>query len=114
MSLQPFEGRDVIQASMRITRAGDGLSGALRAAPTEYHTGDELYVLLKCEVGKIIYEPILDRGDDTGDLRRVHTLVTALGTVVNGKWADQAIAAQQKKNLEAAGVVELPGLDGDE
>lgn len=112
MALQPFEGHDVIQASMRITRAGDGLSTALGIAPTEYHPGDKLYVLLECEVGRVSYDPI----KDTDCLQRVHTLVAGVGTIVDGKWADKAIADQRKRNEEAAGVLALdldeePGVD---
>lgn len=109
MSLQAFEGRDVINASIRITRAGDGLSTALGIAPTEYHPGDKLYVLLECEVGRVSYDPI----KDTDCLQRVHTLVAGVGTIVDGEWAGTAIAEQRKRNLEAAGVNELP-LDDDE
>jgi len=109
MGLQPFEGRDVVQASMRITRAGDGLSTALGIEPVEYHPGDRLHVLLEVEVGRVSYDPI----KDTDCLRRVHTLVAGVGTVVDGKWAKDAIAKQRSANLAAAGVTELPGLSDE-
>ena len=108
MSLQPFEGLDVIQSGIRIVRAGDGLSAALAAGPVELHQGDEVYVLLKCEVTKITHETI----KDVDALRRVHTLGALLGTIVDGTWATDAIEAQKKRNLEAAGVREL--FEGDE
>jgi hypothetical protein len=93
---------------MRITRAGDGLSTALEIAPAEYHPGQTLHVLLEVEVGRISYEPIRD----TDALRRVHTLVAGIGTIVDGKWVRDAVAKQKRLNLEAVGVSELP-LDGD-
>ena len=107
--LNAFEDRDVVQASMRITRAGDGLSTALRIALVEYHPGAKVYVLLECEVGRISYEPI----KDTDALRRVHTLVAGVGTIVDGEWALDAIAKQTKANLAAAGVHELFDEDED-
>ena len=104
MSLQPFEGLDVIQSGIRIVRAGDGLSAALAAGPVELHQGDEVYVLLKCEVTKITHETI----KDVDALRWVHTLGALLGTIVD------AIEAQKKRNLEAAGVRELFEDEADE
>jgi hypothetical protein len=106
--LKPFESRDVLQASMRITRAGDGLSTALTIDPVELHIGDTLFVLLECQVGAIELRPI----KDTEVLVRKHTLVAGVGTVVTAEWAGEAIAEQRRLNLEAAGVHELPLDDG--
>ena len=107
MTLQPFEGRDVLTASMRITRAGDGLSTALSIAPIELHIGDELYVLLACEVVEVGVRPI----KDTDVLVRRHTLRAGVGTLVDGKWAAKAIDDQRRRNLEAIGQHEL--FDGE-
>ena len=101
--LQPFESRDVLQASMRITRAGDGLSTALTIEPVELHIGDTLFVLLECTVGEVSLRPL----KDTEVLVRRHTLIAGVGTVVDGKWAREAVDKQKKKNLQAAGAHEL-------
>jgi len=106
--LHPFESRDVLQATMRITRAGDGLSTALNIDPIELHIGDTMYVLLECTVGAIELKPIRD----TDVLVRKHTLVAGVGTIVDSGFAGDAIAEQRRLNLEAAGVHELPLDDG--
>ena len=107
--LAPFEGRDVLQCSIKVTNAGDGLSTALNVEPVEYHQADTVYVLLETEVARVSYEPI----KDTETLRRVHTLRAGIGTVVDATFALEAIAEQKRKNLAAAGVVELPYEDED-
>lgn len=109
MPLHPFEDRDVLQSSMRITRAGDGLSTALNIDPVEYHVGDRLYVLLECEVAKLTFEEI----KDTEAFRRVHVLAAGVGTILDDAYAAGAIAEQKRLNLKAQGIVELPGVNGD-
>ena len=41
MGLPEFEGRAVVRSAVKITRAGDGLSEALKLEPTALHHGDE-------------------------------------------------------------------------
>lgn len=110
MSLHQFEGRDVLQTPVRITRAGDGLSRALLIDPTEYRIGDQLFVLLEVEVDDVTHKRI----PETDALMRRHSFAAGIATVVDGKWAKDAITKQRKANLEAAGVTELPGLADDE
>ncbi len=50
-ALTSFDGRDVIKTTIAITKAGDGLSDALKVDPQEFSLGDEVVVVLKCEVG---------------------------------------------------------------
>lgn len=102
--LTPFEGRDVISARVAITNAGDGLSAAMAVEPTELHVGEKVYVVLECEVAKVRFEPV----KDTGSMARVHVLRGGAATLVDADLVAEHLAAQRKRILEAAGVVELP------
>jgi hypothetical protein len=110
--LSTFEGRDVLQSTIKVTKAGDGLSAALGVDPNEYHIGDKVYVVLETTVGRVGYEEI----KDTGCFRRVHTLDTEAGTIVAGELVADVLAEQRRKIAEAKGIIELPLGDdeGDE
>lgn len=107
MGLAPFEGRDVLGAKVAITRAGDGLSKALAVDPQEWHVGDTVHVVIRCEVAKVGHQPI----DDTDALIRVHTLRAGTATVVGENIVGELIDAQDARLEEAQGVQRL-GLDG--
>lgn len=104
MTLHAHEGADVVQATIRITRAGDGLSSALAVEPVEYHIGDLVNVVLRCRVGAVQFRPV----KDTDVLVRVHTFVTELGTVVDPKLVAAVLDAQERKIEQARGVERLP------
>lgn len=106
--LTPFEGRDVVQTTIRVTNAGDGLSEALAVDPVEMHHGERRYLLIEAEVTRVHYDEV----KDTDVLRRVHTLRAGAATLVSADFALEAIAEQKRKNLEAKGVHQLP-YDGD-
>ena len=78
-ALSSFEGRDVLQSSIKVTNAGDGLSDAMLVDPAEYHLGDSVYVVLECVVARVDYQALT--GVDA--LRRVHTLRAGTATVVS-------------------------------
>lgn len=107
--LNPHEGRDVTQATVRVTNAGDGLSDALGVAPVEYHIGDRVFVVLETTCSRVAHELI----KDTDVLRRVHTLRADLGTVVDEQLVRGVLDAQTKAIDAARGVPRLP-LDDDE
>jgi hypothetical protein len=90
-ALEPFESIPVIGTSIKITKAGDGLSKSLAIAPSVLHTGDEVFVLLKCEVGPIRMVPVKDADAYT----REQTLVAGTATMVAADWASEAIAWQE-------------------
>lgn len=110
--LHEYEGRDVLQATIRVTNAGDGLSTALAIAPTEYRIGDTVYVVLECEVSRVQYDEI----KDTEALARVHTLKAGTGTIVDEALVTEVLTAQkvanQKARDEADGIEQLD-LDGN-
>lgn len=102
-TLTPFDDREVATASIAVTNAGDGLSTALSIDPVEFHIGDIVDVLLRCEVSKVGHVEI----KDTQLLNRVHTLKAGVGTIVDREFADAAITAQAQKNEEAKGILSL-------
>lgn len=106
--LKPFDDRDVLQSTMRVTRAGDGLSEALAIEPDEYHLGERVYVLLECEVAKVGYDEIRD----TDALRRVHTLRAGMGQVVAEAAVHKLLEAHRARLDEAKGRAQLPLEDG--
>lgn len=113
--LTPFEGREVLRTSIAITRAGDGLSEALKVEPREFHHGETVYVVLECTVAKVQHVP-LDKDDPFGPLTRVHTLAAGTATIVDEELVQAHIAEQAERNLRAreeeAGIARL-GFDDD-
>jgi hypothetical protein len=109
VTLKPYEDRDVVASTIKIVRAGDGLSEALTVDPVEYHVGDEVHVVLRTECTKVTYEPV----KDTDVLRRVHTLSTAFGTIVDEAFAKAVLAEQQLIIEKAKGIQRIPGVDED-
>jgi hypothetical protein len=108
-TLKPFDDRDVTEATIRIVRAGDGLSDALEVDPVEFALDDIVHVVLRCQVTRIAYEEI----KDSDELRRVHTLRATSGTIVDEQFAKAVLAEQQTLIERARGVQRLP-IDGDD
>ena len=108
MTLTPYEQRDVVSTSIKITKAGDGLSKALAVAPVEYHHGDRVFVVLECVCVNVDY-PVVK---DTDVLNRRHTLETELATPVDEKLVRKVLDAQRAAIADARGEPELPLDDG--
>lgn len=95
--LTPHDGRPVVRVTVQITKAGDGLSKALGVAPRELHHGQEITFIGRGVVGPIKYDPILDKGEDTGLLARQHTIETRTITIADdnlAKLVSDALDAQ--------------------
>ena len=108
MSLKKFERRDVTAASIKVTRAGDGLSQALKVDPVEYHHGDTVYVVLECTVTNIDYPMV--KGSE--ELVRRHTLTAGTATTVDAELV-KAVLEEQRIRIEQALGVERLDFDGD-
>jgi hypothetical protein len=108
-ALTAFENRDVVQSTIRVTRAGDGLSQALAVEPAEFHLGETRYIVLECQVAKVHYEEL----GDTGCLRRVHTLAAGAATIVDHDLVGHVLAAQKALIDRAKGIHPLPFDDDD-
>lgn len=91
--LGEYRGRDIIRTSIIIRNTGDGLSESMAIAPTVLEEGDEVYVLMKCEV--IDHHHPLIKGTDCIELKQVLKAGTA--TIVDADYAEEKIAAQEAR-----------------
>lgn len=107
--LTPYEDRDVLQTTIRLTNAGDGLSQGLAIEPAEYHVGDVISLVIEASISRVAYEPI----PDTDVLRRVHTAKTIIGTVVQPDTVVKLLDKAKRDVERARGVERLPIGDGD-
>ena len=108
VDLGQFDGRDVLTTSVKVTKAGDGLSEALGVDPQLLHHGDRGAIVIEYEVDKITFDPI----KDTNGLNRVHTLKAMRGTLIGLEEVQEKLDEQTRRIEEAEGVMRLD-LDGD-
>lgn len=92
--LPMFEGSDVTEASLRITRAGDGLSDALDLEPEALHHGERVYYVLEGLVSQVNHVPV--KAGST-KLRRVHTVVAQRIAPLAQHQADPYLNAEQER-----------------
>jgi len=113
MGLPKFEGRAVVRSAVKITRAGDGLSEALKLEPSALHHGDEVFFVLRGSVTQVNHRPASREEDD---LVRVHTVEAQEIAMVGHAQVDELLASERErvKRLkdEEAGREPLP-LDED-
>jgi hypothetical protein len=101
----------VLQAALRVVRAGDGLSESMTISPVEYHVGEDVTIVLKGTIKRVSYEPI----KDTDALRRVHTLSASFGMVIDEQLVHGVLEKQRQRIEEAKGVQRLEfDVDEDE
>lgn len=109
--LGEYLGKDIIRTSVKITKAGDGLSKSVGIAPQLFAQGDELMVLLKVKVGQHIHKPI----PETECLELVQEFEAITATIVDDKTSARRIAQQENELAKAAekakGTQRLPGTE---
>jgi hypothetical protein len=103
--LPDFDGIEVTRSAVRITKAGDGLSEALKVQPKALHYGDEVYYVLKGTV-----EQINHKGDPDDGLTRVHTVAASSITEVDPKLAEKLL----NNAAEALARVKAEAADADQ
>lgn len=115
--LGKFERRPVRKSSIKITRAGDGLSEALKFEPVALHVDDEVYFVLRGKVSKVQFGKV---SADDDDLARVHTIDTIeITSVEKGdveeflKAADARLAQRRLAESLADGTGSMLEGDGD-
>lgn len=112
--LPDYEGREVVHSSMKITRAGDGLSEALQLAPVALHHGESVCVVLRGKVIDVQHPQLKSTDEDEDRLVRKHILQTEEITIVDEDDVQAALnqAAEKLATLrdEAAGREPLPGM----
>lgn len=108
-----FGRRDVLQSTIKVTKAGDGLSASVAIEDDQtFDIGDKVFVLLECEVGPIAFVPI----PKTDALSQQHTFVTETATIVDAEFAAERLAAQRERIVlaqEAAKGVQRLDMSGD-
>lgn len=116
--LTAYRGRPVVRVEARVTNVGDGLSESLGVGAHELEQGDTVDLLVRCVVGPHQIRVLKGYDSDEKDapLRLVMTLEGRTVTIVDADFADEKIAAQKRRNQQAAddgkGVQRLPGSDG--
>lgn len=95
--IETYEGRDVVDTTIQVTNAGDGLSQALQVEPHVMHHGETIYLVLECEVAKVSYPPV----KDTDLLSRLHTLKAGRATIVDKDLVLDAINDQHVRIVAA-------------
>lgn len=103
--LTAFEGRDVLQTTLRVTKTGDGLSDSMKIAPQVWHVGDRVTVIIDGIVGKVVHEPIKVKGktEPLEELVRVHVLAAETALPVERKVVQKVLDAHRKALDEARG-----------
>jgi len=113
-NLPDFEGEPVFGATVRITRAGDGLSEALRVAPKALHNGEEVHYVLKGVVRQINHR----QKDEDSPMVRVHTVeavdITEVDADLANKILTEAATELAKAKADADGQIPFDGDDDDD
>lgn len=109
--LGEYRGRDIIRTSVKITKAGDGLSKSMGIAPAVYEQGDELMVLLKVVVGPHTHKMIAD----TECLELIQSFEAETAVIVDDaasrKKLDRQENALRVASERARGVERIPGTE---
>lgn len=124
VELGDFEGRPITKTTVIIRKTGDGLSEAMTLDPVELHTGQRVRIVLEALVGPIRFDPILEKGEDTGNSERKHIMDAEVVTLVDWNLVGDVIerqrglieTAREEARLarEAAkGVKRLPNADDE-
>ena len=95
-----FDDNEVLSTSIKVTRAGDGLSAALAVDPELLHMGDTVHVVLECTVADVTFRPI----KDTAGVQRVHTLKAGTATMVRDDAEEdiQTLLTDQAERIQLA------------
>lgn len=101
--LTPFEGRPVIRTTIKVTKAGDGLSEALSIEPEELHVGQRLRLVMDVVVDEVRFDRLLAKGTDTGQLVRVGILEAEAATILRAdiRAVDKAMREQGERLRKA-------------
>lgn len=107
-AIPPIGGKDIARVTMSLTKAGDGLSEALKIDPIFYELDTEVYVVAKCKVGSYKVKPV----KDTSYISLEHVLEAQEAFIVEGDLVAEIVAAQAERirlaKEKAAGVTRIP------
>jgi hypothetical protein len=109
--LSEFEGLAVTEVGVEMPNAAGGLQEAMQFDPVEWHKGEEHFIVLRCKVKKIRFDPI-DKDDFDGPQRRVHILHVDQAAPIEAEHVQAELTAYQerikKAKDEAEGTPALP------
>lgn len=91
-TLPAFEELAVHKSTLRITKAGDGLSEALDLEPQALHLGDEVCFVIRGKVNQVNHR----EGQDNAIVRQ-HTVAVEAIAPVDPSTADQVIAEENDR-----------------
>lgn len=112
--LTEFEGLPVHEVGVEIPNAAGGLQEAMKFDPVEWHQGDEHFLVLRCAVKKVRFEPI-EKDDFDGAQRRVHVLHVDQAAPIEAKHVQKQLTEYQERIKKARDEVEgTPDLFGDD
>lgn len=111
MDLGEFEGHPILRSQVKITRAGDSLSPALKIEPVALHHDERTWIVLEGRIVDVQHPGV----PDTNGVARTHVFRTEAATLVDGALVAEVMAAQAEKirvaKEEAAGITRLPYSD---
>ena len=108
MTLPEFEDMDVDRAAVKIMKAGDGLSEALRIRPRAFHLGEEVFCALRGVVTSISH---VEKG---GEITRVHVVTTQQIELVDHADLDDMLAAAAERRERARASIVGQTVLGDD
>lgn len=109
MSLQDFEGKQVLSSGVEMPGASGGLNKALVVDDLELHHGDKGTIVIEYEVVKLRFDQV----KDTPGVQRVHVLKVTGAAQVDSDLVADVLAQQAVRVEEANGVHRLPYTDPD-
>lgn len=112
--LPEFEGCEVDRSSIKVTKAGDGLSEPLELDPQALAHGEDVYLVIRGRVTQVIHRPT--RSDEPEVLTRVHVVEARDIALVAPDEVEGLLEREHARidRLKAAkeGLTPLPGMDG--
>lgn len=82
VSIESYDGRDVIGCAIALTGAGDGLSQAMKISPQKFSIGDRVLVVMEATVKAARHEPAV-RDDLDGPLKFVAVMRADAATITD-------------------------------
>lgn len=99
-ALPTFDGHDVTERKVKITKAGDGLSEALQLHGLDIQAGKTYDLVLRVTAGGATFKPV-KAGDEDGEYQRIDNLVAQSATVVDSDLVSEVLDAHEAELAEA-------------
>lgn len=104
-------GRPVTRARLIVKKTGSGLEESMKTDPAIYEHGQRIALVMDAALDQVRFDRITSKGEDTGQLSRVHIANAETVTVVDPDLVEEMLAKQRERNAirreEEAGSVAL-------